>query len=171
MPVQSTAMKSLYAAAILATVSQMAFAGSASPALPPGKSMAAQGVGTLTHDPRKLLKTYVSLGNGGSLVAGFNFVESRTVDCPKVAGCSIGQESMLQLNPGGGNWAICLSVNGSYTTCQFQGHLPDTGSFVVGNARGFLSVPQGVHTVQTEVFVSLASTLAQWQTDHRVYAP
>jgi hypothetical protein len=165
-------MKSLYAAAILATVSQLAFAGAPGPTLAPGKVMAPQSIGVMTHDPRKLLKTYVSTGTGGALAAGtFNFVESRTVDCPKATGCSIGQESMLQLNPGGGNWAICLSVNGAYTTCQFQGHLPDTGSFVVGNARGFVSVPQGVHTVMTEVFVSLASTLAQWQTDHRVYAP
>jgi hypothetical protein len=172
MSIRSSAKLSLLAASVLALASQAALAGAAGPTLPPGKSMAQTNIGPLTHDSRKLLKTYVSQGNGGALAAGaFNFVESRTVDCPKAGGCHIGQEAMVQLNPGGGNWAICTSVNAVYTTCQFQGHLPDVGTFVVGNSRGFVAVPQGVHTVQTDVFVSNASTLAQWQTDHRTYSP
>jgi len=170
MSVQFSAKASLMAVALIASMTQIAMAGGARPELPAGKSMAKSPNGVLTHDPRKLQKTYISSGNGGSLAAGtFNFVESRTVSCSVTVGCVIAQESMVQLSPGGGNWAICLEVNGAYTTCQFQGHLPDTGSFVVGNARGNVLVPQGTHTVQTDVFTSNAATLAAWQTDHRVY--
>lgn len=169
MSVRFSAKAGLMAAVVIASMTQLAMADGARPELPIGKTMA-EPPGVLTHDPRKLLITYISSGTGGSLAAGaFNFVESRTVNCAKAGGCIISQESMLQLNPGGGNWAICLSVNGTYTTCQFQGHLPDTGSFVVGNARGNVAVPTGVHTVQTDVFTSNAGTLAAWQTDHRVY--
>jgi hypothetical protein len=172
MSLQYIVKTSLVAAAAVVSLAQVAVA---APASPPGARMASaeQAGGIETHDPRKLVNTYVSVGNGGALGAGlFNTIESRTVNCANAAGCHIGQESMVQLAPGGGNWAICLAVNGVYTTCQFQGHLPDVGTFVTGNARGFsVAVPQGVHTVQTDVFVSLASTLAQWQTDHRVYKP
>jgi hypothetical protein len=172
MSISHSSRSALFAAATLAATTQMALAAGASPELPPGKSMASSPISVLTHDPLKIITTYISAGNGGgsALAAGvFNFVESRTVDCNKAGGCVVGQESMVQINPGGGNWAICLSVNASYTTCQFQGHLPDTGTFVVGNARGTVVVPFGIHTVQTDVFTSNAGTLAQWQTDHRLY--
>jgi hypothetical protein len=170
MSVQSSAKAGLMAAALIASMTQLAVAGGAGPELPAGKSMAKSAMGVMTHDPRKLVNTYISSGNGGSLAANtFNFIESRTVDCNKTVGCLIEQDSMVQLSPGGGNWAICLSVNGTYTTCQFQGHLPDVGSYVVGNARGNVLVAQGVHTVQTDVYTANASTLAQWQTSHRVF--
>lgn len=170
--------KSSFAKAVLCSAAVAFFASTAGaaqpgPTLPAGKTMSRSDIGTLTHDPRKLVTTYVSAGNGGGsgLSAGFNFIESRTVKCGNAAGCHIGQESMVQVSTTG-NWAICLSVNGSYTTCQYQGNLPDVGSYVVGNARGFsVSVPTGTHTVQTEVYVDVASSLAQWQTDHRVYKP
>lgn len=136
--------------------------------------MARDGNTVLTHDPRKLVTTYVSAGNGaGSALtaATFNTIESRTVNCGNAAGCHIGQEAMVQLSTFG-NWAICLRVNGVSSTCQYQGNLPDISSFVVGNARGFsAAVAQGVHTVQTDVYVDVASTLFGWQTDHRVYKP
>jgi hypothetical protein len=171
MAVRLSAKACLLAATVIASMTQLAMAAGASPDLPAGKTMATSPIGVLTHDPRKLVNTYISNGNGGALAAGtFNFVESRTVNCNKAVGCVIEQDSMVQLNPGGGNWAICLSVNSAYTTCQFQGHLPHVGSFVVGNARGNVLVAQGIHTVQTDVFTSNASTLAAWQTDHRIFA-
>lgn len=174
MSVQQLAKVGLLAAAAVVSLAQVAVAAPGSPA---GARMASaeRAGGIETHDPRKLVNTYVSSGNGAgsALAAGtFNTIESRTVNCANAAGCHIGQEAMVQLVPNGGNWAICTAVNGAYTTCQFQGNLADTSSFVVGNSRGFsVSVPQGVHTVQTDVFVSLASTLFAWQTDHRVYKP
>lgn len=168
---KQTFAKLAICAAAIASFGQWALAGQAGPTLPAGKTMSRGDIGPLTHDPRKLTNTYVSQGSGGSLAAGFNFIESRTVNCAPTSGCHIGQESMVQLSTTG-NWAICLSVDSTYTTCQYQGNLPDAGSYVVGNARGFsVGVTQGVHTVQTEVYVDVASTLAQWETDHRVYKP
>jgi hypothetical protein len=170
MAVRLSAKACLLAATVFASMTQLAMAAGASPDMPAGKAMAQSANQVLTHDPRKLVNTYISSGSGGALSAGvFNPVESRTVNCNKIGGCVIEQDSMIQLSPGGGNWAICLSVNGTYTTCQFQGHLPDVGSFVVGNARGNVLVAQGIHTVATDVFTSNASTLAAWQTDHRVF--
>jgi hypothetical protein len=138
-----------------------------------GGTLASQGLAAESvSTPLKLINTYVSNGAGGSLAAfTFNFVESRTVNCPNLGGCHIGQESMVQLTTTG-NWAICLSVDGIQTTCQYQGNLPDTGPYVVGNARGISgTVRQGLHTVKTEVYTDVASSLIRWQTDHRVYRP
>lgn len=143
----------------------------ASPAAAGG--LAAQGLAAESVGPAlKLVSTYVSNGTGGALAAGtFNFVESRSVSCPNSGGCHIGQESMVQLVTSG-NWAICLSVDGIYTTCQYQGNLPHVGSYVVGNARGISgTVSLGRHTVKTEVYTDVASSLTRWQTDHRVYKP
>ena len=170
MAVRLSAKACLLAATVFASMTQLAMAAGASPDMPAGKTMANTANQVLTHDPRKLVNTYISSGNGGALSAGvFNPIESRTVNCNKIGGCVIEQDSMIQVSPGGGNWAICLSVNSTYTTCQFQGHLPDVGTYVIGNARGNVLVAQGIHTVQTDVYTANASTLAAWQTDHRVF--
>jgi len=158
---------------VAGTLPLLATAASGTPPLPPGHTISPLDVGTLTHDPRKLGNTYVNKGNGSgsALVAGFNTLGTMTVNCGNAAGCHIGQESMVQLRTTG-DWAICLLVDGSYTTCQYQGHLPDVGSYVVGNARGFSApVAQGTHTVQTQVYVEVSGALYQWETDHRVYRP
>jgi hypothetical protein len=138
-----------------------------------GGTLAAQGLAAESvSTPLKLVNTYISNGAGAPLAAfTFNLVESRTVNCPNLAGCHIGQESMVQLTTTA-NWAICLSVDGLSTTCQYQGNLPHIGPYVVGNARGISgTVRQGLHTVKTEVYTEVASTLVRWQTDHRVYRP
>lgn len=120
----------------------------------------------------KLIRSYISNGISAPLSAStFTVLDTRTVNCPNTAGCYIGQESMVSLDPAGGNWAICLKVNAAYTTCQMQGQLAHLGSFVVGNARGVASVPQGSHTVQTTVYAEAAGLVAQWQTDYRLYKP
>lgn len=142
---------------------------------PPGANLQAPraGVETVTN-PHKLLKTHIADGNGfGSALAAatFNVIDSRTVTCG--ATCTIGIESMVQLNPGGGNWAICLRANGASLSCQYQGHLPDTSTFVVGNARGVTnaSLAAGSYVVTTEVFTNNAAFLYGWQTDYRIYKP
>ncbi len=176
MSIQPLFKAGLLAAAVIALSSQAAVA---APGTPPGARMkpaATEGAGgTESYTVRKVLKIYINNGNGfGSALsaATFNTIESGTVNCTNAAGCTVGQDSMVQLAPNGGNWAICLAVNGIYSTCQYQGHLPHVSSFVVGNAKGFsATVPFGLHTVRTDVYVDAASTLHGWQTDTRVYKP
>jgi hypothetical protein len=122
-----------------------------------------------------VVKIYLNNGNGaGSALSAFvfNTIESGTVNCTNSAGCTVGQDSMVQLSPNSGNWAICLAVDGVYSTCQYQGNMPDVSTFVVGNAKGFSAkVPFGLHAVRTDVYVEAASSLYGWQTDTRVYKP
>jgi hypothetical protein len=162
----------LAASAALALVSQAAMARDGSPL---GANMQAETLGIATvANPHKLKTTHTANANGfgSALAAGaFNVIDSRNVNCADI--CTIGIESMVQINPAGGNWAICLRANGVYLTCQYQGHLPDVSTFVVGNARGVTnaSLAAGVYVVQTEVFTANASSLYGWQTDYRIYKP
>jgi hypothetical protein len=176
MSVQQCVKAGLLAAAVIASFSQAAVA---APGGPPGARMmpsATEGAGgTESYTERKVVKIYLNNGNGGGSALSafvFNTIESGTVNCTNAAGCHVGQDSMVQLAPNGGNWAICLAVDGVYSTCQYQGNLPDISSFVVGNAKGFSgTVPFGLHTVRTDVYVEAASALYGWQTDTRLYKP
>jgi hypothetical protein len=145
-------------------------------AAPPGGSQAF--VVNSVAAPLRRLNTYVSTGNGnGSLLTGGgvgpNIIESRTVNCPNVAGCYVGQESMVQITVGE-VWSICLYVDDVVTGCSNHDlRDPGTNGFVVGNARGMSALlRQGVHSVKTVVEIPFfGGTLYQWQTDHRVYKP
>ncbi len=177
MSVQQCVKAGLLAAAVVASFSQAAVA--APSGHPPGARMmpsATEGAGgTESYAERKVVKIYLNNGNGGGSALSafvFNTIESGTVNCTNAAGCHVGADSMVQLAPNGGNWAICLAVDGVYSTCQYQGNLPDISTFVVGNAKGFSgTVSQGLHTVRTDVYVEAASALYGWQTDTRVYKP
>jgi hypothetical protein len=69
-----------------------------------------------------------------------------------------------------GNWAICAVVDGKNISppCPFQGSLPQVGSYVTGNSQQSWLVGAGTHTVQTQVFVSSAATLGNWQTTRQI---
>jgi hypothetical protein len=176
MSVQHYVKAGLLAAAVVASFSQATVA---APGAPAGAQMmpsaAEKAGGTESYVERKVVKIYLNSGNGaGSALNAltFNTIESGTVNCTNAAGCTVGQDSMVQLSPNGGNWAICLAVDGVYSSCQYQGHTPDVSSFVVGNAKGLSGkVSFGLHAVRTDVFVDLASSLYAWQTDTRVYKP
>ncbi len=175
MSVQQCVKAGLLAAAIVASFSQAAMA---APGGPPGARMQSATEGVINPDSyqvRKAINIYLNNGNGGGSALSafvFNTIESGTVNCTNAAGCHIGQDSMVQLSPNAANWAICLAVDGVYSTCQYQGNLPDIGVFVVGNAKGFSgTVASGTHAVRTDVYVEAASSLYGWQTDTRVYKP
>jgi hypothetical protein len=123
----------------------------------------------------KLVATYDAVGNGSGTSLpqfGFTTVASSTVKCES-GGCSIGIESMAQITPKGGDWAICLLVDGTSVSCQYQGVQGSTSGFVVGNARGWASgLSAGNHTVDTQLYAEGAgATYAYFQTDSRVYKP
>lgn len=80
---------------------------------------------------------------------------------------------MAQLEPQGGDWAICLKIDGVTASCQYQGVLGGPSGYVTGNARGVKTgVANGSHTVLTQLYVEGAgATYAYYQTDVRVYKP
>lgn len=120
----------------------------------------------------KLLKTVTGTGNGSgsSLAMGFNTVDERVINCAVAAGCAIGIESMGQIKPQGADWAICLLIDGSSVTCQYQGIQGSTSGWVVGNARGVGVVTAGNHTVTTQLYTeSSTASYAYFSTDYRLY--
>ena len=123
----------------------------------------------------KLSATYDVNGNGQS--AGlpqfqFTTVASSTVSCGNAAGCSIGIGAMAQIQSAGADWAICLSIDGTYVECQYQGVQAGPSSFVVGNARGWGTVALGSHTVNLDLYTESASgTYQYFQMDTSVYKP
>jgi len=164
----------LVGASLVALFSQ-AFAQSG---MPPGVAAAAPSdVSVLAAvGPKKLINTFIAAGNGGAsaLPTGvYTVIDTSAVNCGNAAGCTYGFESMVQIKPVAGDWAICLFVDSISVSCQYQGHLGSTSGWVVGNARGVrLGVAQGAHTVQTKVYVEgTGAVLAAYQTDYRVYKP
>jgi hypothetical protein len=110
--------------------------------------------------------------SGAALVAGFNNVDTpQTWNCKYSAGCTITVSAMIQLQ-NGGDWAICAVVDGNYINppCPYQGNLPDPGTngFVTGNSQQNWLVSQGSHTVQTQIYVSSATTLGNWETHQHI---
>jgi len=108
-------------------------------------------------------------GSGGNALSpGFNNVDTQqTWNCTYSEGCTITVSAMVQIQ-NGGDWAICAVVDGNYINppCPYQGNLPDSGTngYVTGNGQQNWVVGQGSHTVQVQVYVSTATTLANWQT-------
>ena len=122
-----------------------------------------------------LLGTYDASGNGLSTSLPqytFTTIATSKVKCGNATGCSIGIESMAQIQSGGADWAICLLIDGNQASCQYQGVQSGPSSYVVGNARGWGTVAQGSHTVDTQLYTESASATYQYfQTDARVYKP
>lgn len=164
------------AIATAALVSTLAFAGSGMPHGAPKASAESLVQPATTYGPKKLVNTWFQQGNGSNAPLtqfGFTTIETSTVNCNNAAGCTIGLESMVQLKPQGGDWAICLLVDGTTTSCQYQGHLASTSGYVVGNAQGLRTgVTSGAHTVATQIYAEGAgATYTYYQTAARVYKP
>jgi hypothetical protein len=165
-------IRTFVALSLLATTAA-AFAG---PAGAPRNAFAGHASGGAVASPNTkqvLIASYDSLGNGGYLPQfTFTTVTTNKVNCPNAAGCSIGIEAMDQVQTGGADWAICLRIDGASVSCQYQGMQPDGRAFVVGNARGWGTVSQGIHTVDAQLYTDGASAMAGYfQTDVRVYKP
>jgi hypothetical protein len=173
MPVRTLVTVSLLASAALA------FAGTpGAPKGAPDASPFAAGAFAVTgpNTAEVLSSTYDAVGNGLSTSLpqfAFTTVATNSVKCNHAHGCSIGIETTAQMQTGGADWAICLLVDGASVSCQYQGVQSGPSGFVVGNARGWASgVPQGFHTVETQLYTESASATYQYfQTDVRIYKP
>jgi len=164
--------RSILAVAAIAFASFGALAASNSPLHGARGDSATSGGGT--HKLVNVTENWATAAGIG-LVAGFNNLDNpTTVKCGNSGGCTIISEAEVQIAPGSGAlWAICMLVDGNYANpgCPYQGTLPGAGSYLTGNARTNFAVAFGSHTVQTQVYVSVASTLGEWQSDYGVYKP
>jgi hypothetical protein len=138
-----------------------------------GTSMAGE---TLTASgPKKLLDTYMA----SSFVAmplfpGFNVVDTSAVNCPgNASSCTIGLESMVQIDSLSDVFAICLKVDSMAPSCHNQ--TAATSAFpTIGHAReAFENLAPGPHIVQTLMKMGNpnGNTLFSFHTDYRVYKP
>ncbi len=172
MSVQSFIKLGLLAVSASACLASTAFAAGGEPA-GVGAAMASDVVKIEAAGvARKLINTYSATANGSGsalLASTFNLVDASVVNCTNAAGCHIGLEAMAQVAPAGGDWAICLYVDGLSVACPYQG-VNGVGTFVVGNYRGFSGlVSQGLHNVEMRVFPNVAASLYRWNVDYRVY--
>ena len=142
---------------------------------PKGAAQASPNAVAGPNTKEKLIATYDAVGNGLSAALpqfAFTTVATSVVKCTNSGGCSIGIEAMNQIQSAGADWAICLLIDGSSVSCQYQGVQAGPSSFVVGNARGWGTVAFGNHTVDTQLYTESASATYQYfQTDTRVYKP
>lgn len=123
--------------------------------------------------PVKLKNSVIVYGDGGSLAAGFNNIDSgTTLACGTAPACTVTAADMVQLIAGtnGSLWAICILVDGNYANpgCPYQG-ASTSANYQVGNSQQSFVVGSGNHTVQTQVYVTDASTLGEWQATYRIY--
>jgi len=166
-------IRTIVALSLLATTVAAVAAGSGMPKGAPAGAQANSVAGPNTKE--KLIATYDASGNGLSASLpqfAFTTVASSVVKCTNSGGCSIGIEAMNQIQSAGADWAICLLIDGSSVSCQYQGVQAGPSSFVVGNARGWGTVAFGTHTVDTQLYTESASATYQYfQTDTRVYKP
>jgi hypothetical protein len=119
--------------------------------------------------PMKLRNEAFVNGNGLSTSLpqfAFTPIDSGTVlNCKKV--CTVSADVTAQMNTGGADWAICVTLDGSDIECQYQGVQSGPSSFVVGNAGASLAgVAIGNHTLQTQLYTESASATYQYFNMH-----
>ena len=170
MRVQSLVKIALAASALVSLFSN---ALAAPGGMPPGVRLSQQVSPPQGIGPKKLQSSYLA----GGVAPGaplpqyvFTTIDSTTVTCAK-ANCTIGIETMGQIQPQGGDWAICLLVDGLYVSCPYQGVQAGPTGFVVGNVRGLATgIAAGAHTVDTQFYAEGANAIyTVYQSDIRVY--
>jgi hypothetical protein len=126
----------------------------------------------------KLVRTYADIGApSAGYGSGFTAIDSPVkINCGNVAGCTIVVTSFANSggqSSSGNNWGICTNVDGVIGAgiCTYQGTLPSDGSYVSGSFTNVLSVAQGRHTVQAELFLTSGATLEEYSNTYSVYLP
>jgi hypothetical protein len=106
-----------------------------------------------------------------ALPAGTSVIDTNTLKCAATSGCIIRIEAMTQVIANtGGLWSICTLVDGNQGEpggCPVQGVVAPS-NYVIGNLRQNLVVATGTHTVQVEVVMPDAGSIAAWEADYTV---
>jgi hypothetical protein len=123
----------------------------------------------------KLYKSYFDTdASGASLAAGFNTIGTTlTLNCPNSAGCTIAVNANTQLAAAASDnlAAICILIDGSYLNCPFNKMFKSTDSYGIMNYQTFGAVALGNHTVDVQVYSSVATSLARWNKEVKIYKP
>jgi len=113
-------------------------------------------------------ETYIT-GNGFSTALpqfAFTPIDGGTVlNCTK-ASCIISADVSAQMQTGGADWAICVTIDGVDIECQYQGVQSGPSSFVVGNVTASSAQAAGSHTIQTQLYTESASATYQYFNMH-----
>jgi len=67
--------------------------------------------------------------------------------------------------------AICILIDGSYLNCPFNKMFKSTDSYGIMNYQTFGAVALGNHTVDVQVYSSVATSLARWNKEVKIYKP
>ena len=104
-----------------------------------------------------------------SVPAGTTVIDTNTVKCGATTGCIVRIEAMAQvIANSNGLWSICTLVDGNQGEpggCPVQG-VAVSSNYVIGNLRQNVVVATGTHTVQTEIVMPAAGSIAAWESDY-----
>jgi hypothetical protein len=100
---------------------------------------------------------------------GTTVIDTNTVKCAPTSGCVIRIDAMVQVIANtSGLWSICTLVDGNQGEpggCPVQG-VAVPSNYVIGNLRQNVVVATGTHTVQTEIVMPDAGSIAAWESDY-----
>jgi hypothetical protein len=104
--------------------------------------------------------------------SGTTVIDTQTIKCGSATGCIIATDAMVQaiVDSGSGQWQICVLVdeNQAAPGCPVQGIVPSS-NYVVGNFRANATVSTGTHTVETEIVMPGAGSVAARESDYTVF--
>ncbi len=107
-------------------------------------------------------------GNGNSTsLPQFTFTPidaGSVLTCKKA--CTVSADVSAQVQTAGGDWAICITVDGSDIECQYQGVQSGPSSFVMGNAGASAGASAGSHTFQTQLYAEGSGATYQYFNMH-----
>jgi hypothetical protein len=165
-------LSSLAVAALLFTAGAQAGNGNA----PGTDSKAFKGEQSLAiGTSHKLLKSYFDTdASGTSLASGFTQIGSTlSLNCPNSSGCTVAGNFNVQIQAAGSSnaVAICMLIDGAYVNCPYNNVIPAGSGYYVNSYQTQANVSAGNHTVDMQVFSSVATTAARWNKEVKMYKP
>ena len=136
-------------------------------------SFAMSGAHAATAKLLKAVGTAISANGVVTAVpAGTTVIDTQKIKCSNADGCIISVAAMVQAisNSGSGQWEICALVDGNLVQpgCPVQGTVPSS-NYVVGNLRVDASVDSGTYTLQTEIVMPAAGSIAARESEYTVF--
>jgi hypothetical protein len=166
--------RAIQLSALAACAAFLAVAAHAGPGEPAGVKSGKTSTESITTS-HKLLKSYFDTDNTSvNLVVGSNPVGTAlTLNCGNAAGCTIAANMNAQLAAAAteNKAAICMKVDGASVNCPFNGIIRAGSGFQVMNYQTFTSVTAGNHTVEMDVFSSVATSMIRWNKEIKIYKP
>jgi hypothetical protein len=161
---------------MLAGAVSFASAGHAASHRPPGVDDRIVALNAGASNAHKLTSVVIDQADAypTALAAGFTTIDATSVTCAKPT-CTIAIDMNVQVgaqSSTGNEWAACATVDGNYAaTCAFTGEIASDGTFDVADQRNTFSVSRGTHSVTTQVYVTDAATLGDYDIQYQILTP